>query len=257
MDIMIMRPFNIVFFTVTLLFILLLIIGSVVLNKKDVKTCENVLVTISLLTMVGFFVYKLKLSMDVEYNELRANMGGFNWWNELPLHLCNINMVLLPIAVKLKKRPLLAFCFFIGPLGAIMALTMPGPDFSNVSILLPRMLGFYGTHFMVVIEGLSLGTLGLYKPKYKDIPMTCITLFLTAAVIHMINLTMRFSGLYDRANYFYTMETEGNGLLDLFHSLIPFPFFYLLPSLLVVAVYTVAVITIFNLFTKKEIPANT
>ena len=36
-----------------------------------------------------------------------------------------------------KSRPLLSFCFFLAPLGAMMALAMPGTGFSGYSLLLP------------------------------------------------------------------------------------------------------------------------
>ena len=65
-------------------------------------------------------------------------------------------MILIPIAVLTNRRPLMSFCFFVGPLGALMALVMPGTGFDGYSILLPRMLGYYGTHFMVITAGFAL-----------------------------------------------------------------------------------------------------
>jgi uncharacterized membrane protein YwaF len=64
-------------------------------------------------------------------------------------------MMLIPIAVATKSRPLMSFGFFMAPLGALMALLSPAVGFDGYSIWLPRMLGFYGTHFMIIIEGLA------------------------------------------------------------------------------------------------------
>ena len=59
-------------------------------------------------------------------------------------------MILIPVGVLTKKRPLMSFSFFLGPLGAAMALMMPGVGFENCSVLLPRMIGYYFTHFKVI-----------------------------------------------------------------------------------------------------------
>ncbi len=169
-DFWIIRPFNPVFMLVFAFFLLLLIVSSILLKGKSEKLRTTVLVTACMITLVGFFVYKYYLSLDTAFNEITASKGGFNWWGELPLQMCNINMILIPIAVTKKSRPLMSFCFFVGPLGAMMALAMPGLGFDGYSLLLPRMLGYYGTHFMVVIEGLAIVTYGFFRPSFRDLP---------------------------------------------------------------------------------------
>ena len=121
----IMRPFNPLFIAVFAAFLLLLAVGSILLRGKEERTRQTVLVAACAVTLIGFFIYKYALSLDTEYNVITADRGGFNWWGELPLQLCNINMILIPIAVMKKSRPLMCFGFFIGPLGAMMALLMP------------------------------------------------------------------------------------------------------------------------------------
>ena len=248
----IMEPFNRLFWIVTAAFLLLLLAASLLLRGKDRSVKEKVLITCCVITFVGFFVYKYFLSIDKQYDELYSFMGGFNWWGELPLHLCNINMTLIPIAVKRKSVPLMSFCFFIAPLGALMALVMPGSGFSGFSLLLPRMLGYFGTHYMVMIEGLALVTFGLYRPRFKDMPRTVLTILGIAFVIFLIDFTFRFTGLNPKANYFYLMETEGNFVLDMFYKYIPYPFLYTLPSLLILIPYMLLVTVPFALSEKKE-----
>ena len=238
----IMRPFNGLFFAVFGGFLLVLILGSALLRRKSEACRRGVIVTACLLTLLGFIAYKYALSLDREYDVITAGMGGFNWWGELPLHLCNINMLLIPVAVCTRKRPLLSFCFFVGPLGALMALIMPGNGFSGYSLLLPRMLGYYGTHFMIVIECLAIVTLGFYRPRFKDLPGTVAAILCISLVIFGINLLLRYTGLHPKANYFYSVETEGNFLLELFHSWLPWPYLYLLPCYLILVPY-MAVIT--------------
>ena len=232
-----MRPFNALFIAVFAAFLLLLAVASLCLRGKSEKTKGKVLIAACAVTFIGFFVYKFFLSIDPEYPIITADMGGFNWWGELPMHLCNISMILIPVAVLTKSRPLMCFGFFIGPLGALMALVMPGNGFDGYSLLLPRMLGYYGTHFMIVIEGWALVAFGLFRPRFSDLPKAVLMLFLLGLAIFGVNMLLRWSGLHPKANYFYSVETEGNPVLELFHSWIPVPFLYMIPCIGILAVY--------------------
>ncbi len=236
-----MRPFNTLFWLVAAFFALLLAAASLLLREKSERVKKTVLVTASIVTLVGFFIYKFYLSVDADYNEITANMGGFNWWGELPLQLCNINMLLLPVAVLRRDRGLMCFCFFLGPLGAMMALAMPVNGFNGYSLLLPRMLGFYGTHFMVVIQGLALASFGLFRPRFRDLPRAILTALGVALGAFVVDLLLRRSGLHPKANYFFAMETEGNPLLEIFRRLIPLPYLYLIPSLCILCPYMLLV----------------
>lgn len=246
-DFWIMRPFNKLFNGVFICFILILIIASILLRNKSESTKQMTLVIACICTMIGFVVYKYYLSLDKEFNIITADMGGFNWWGELPLQLCNINMLLIPVAVMTKNRALSSFSFFVGPLGAMMALMMPSAGFSGYSIFLPRMLGYYGTHFMIVIEGLALVTFGLFKPRLADLPKAIVAVIIIAFVVFLFNLFLRWTGLFPKANYFFSVETEGNFLLEMFHKWIPVPFLYLLPSIVILGAYMLIITIPFEL----------
>ncbi len=248
----IMRPFSPLFLTVFAFFLLLLIAASLLLRRKSERTRAFVIAVVCWVTLLGFVAYKYALSVDADYNVITANMGGFNWWGELPLQLCNINLLLIPIAVLTRKRPLLGFCFFVGPIGALMALVLPGNGFNGYSIFLARMLGYFGTHFVVMFAALAIGTFGLYRPRMRDLPLTALTVFLIALVIYGINVLLRHTGLHPKANYFFAVETEGNALLELFWSWIPLPFLYLLPSIVILTVYAGLVTSGFALAGRLE-----
>ena len=254
-DFWIMRPLNPLFLAVFAAFLLLLVLASVLLRGKSEKTRGAVLIAACVVTLIGFVFYKYYLSLDSEYNAITAGMGGFNWWGELPLQLCNINMIVIPIAVLKKNRSLMCFGFFLGPLGALMALLMPGNGFDGYSLLLPRMLGYYGTHFMVVIEGLALASFGLFRPKFRDLPKAALAVLVIAFVIFLLNLLLRWTGLHPKANYFFSVETEGNFLLELFHSWLPFPFLYLLPCIVILGVYMLLVTIPFELADRRAVRA--
>ena len=237
----IITPFNTIFNLVFAFFILLLVVASLLVRGKSDQTKQRVIVGACVVTLIGFFFYKYFLSLDAEFNVLTEITGGFNWWGELPIQLCNINMLLIPLAVWRKSRPLQSFCFFLGPLGALMALVMPGNGFDGYSLLLPRMLGYYGTHFMIIVEGLALAAFGLFRPRFRDLPRSILAALAISFCIFLINLLLRRTGLHPKANYFFSVETEGNFLLEIFHRWIPVPFLYLMPCTLILGGYMLVV----------------
>ena len=236
-DFWIMRPFGPLFFAIFAVFVLLLAAAGHLLREKSERTKALVIASACWVTLLGFIAYKYALYTDAEFDALTAGMGGFNWWGELPLQLCNINLLLIPIAVLTKKRPLLGFCFFVGPIGALMALVLPSTGFDGYSLFLPRMMGYYGTHYVILFAALAVGTFGLYRPRMRDLPLTAATLFLIALLVFGFNLLLRRTGLHPGANYFFSVETEGNPLLELFYRWIPVPFLYLLPSIVILTAY--------------------
>ena len=70
-------------------------------------------------------------------------------------------------------------------------------------------------------------------PRLAIIPGICII----ALIVFGINMLMRVTGIHPKANYFFSVETEGNFLLEIFHKWIPVPFLYLLPSYLILVPY--------------------
>ena len=150
----------------------------------------------------------------------------------------------------------MSFAFFVGPLGALMALVMPGTGFDGYSILLPRMLGYYGTHFMVIIEALALAVFGLYRPRFRDLPGTIAALVLISLAVFGFNMLLRTTGLHPKANYFFSVETEGNPILDLFYSRIPYPWLYELPSILILLPYMLLITAGFAFADRKKDPVS-
>ena len=252
----IMAPFNLTFFIVTAVFIIILIVSTLLMRNKSERAKRIVIASSAVATFVGFIVYKYFLSIDTAYDVLTASTGGFNWWGELPLQLCNINMLLIPVAVMFDLQMLMSFCFFVGSLCASLAIIMPGTGFDHYSIFLPRMLGYFGTHYMIVIMALAIVTFGLYRPKFRDLPKTCGVIMMITFCVFLINLLLRATGLHPNANYFYSIEPIGNPLLELFHKLIPIPFLYLMPSLLILVPYISLITSGFWLADRRKTAAS-
>ena len=242
-DKMIMKPFNSTFFLVLGLMVLILIGLTLLFRKKSLRTRQIAIAVIYIFGLVVFVVYKVFLSMDTAYSEIcaAAGKGEFSWWLELPLQLCNINLLMIPIAALTMKRPLLSFAFFVAPLGAGFALAMPGIGFEEYSLFLPRIFFYYFTHFMVFLGGPALACFGLYKPKFKDTVPTALMLLAVTFCVFLINEILILTKANIYAIYFFTMNTEGNAILDLCWALIPVPFLYEMPLFLILIPFIVIV----------------
>ena len=248
---LIVKPFSPMFIALFVLGFIILYALSRFLKNANEGAKRAVYITICIITAASFFAYKYSLSIDKEYQAAYSAYGGFNWWQELPLHLCNIHMLLMPIAVATKKRSLLSFCFYVAPLGALMALLMPAIGFSGYSIMTPRIIGFYGTHIMVIVEAIALYTLDFYRPEYRDIPKAAGMLLMIAIVIFGIDLILKFLKLCPNPNYFFLLDPEGNPILELFRSYIPYPFLYASPAILILLVYMLILTFVMNRFKRK------
>lgn len=253
-SLLIFEPFNACFFIVTFIIALFgFIFIKLLKNKTDAQKRKAVAILYIVIFAV-FIAYKIILSHDAAYDQIRADagLGGFNWWEELPLNLCNINIILIIIGCLANSKLILGFNFFIGTLGALMATLMPCVGFTGYSILLPRMLGYYVTHMVVALQLPIIAGLNLYRPKFKDLPKIVALLLGIVAVIVGINFAIKGLGLSDHVNYFYTMSPDGNPILELFMKWIPYPGLYVLPGLLILVPYMIILTGLFNIPKKRK-----
>ncbi len=205
------------------------------LRDRPEESRERFLLILCMANIALFVVYKFSLSVDEDFVRISGH-ERFNWFNELPLQLCNINLFLIPLGVLTGNRAILGFSFFIAPLGAIMAIFFPEPAFDGYSLLLPRMTGFYFTHLLLIICSLSLMALGFYKPEYADFQNIIIAFILLSLGAHFINIILRRT-VCPFANYFFTFGSNVN-ILKFFWNILPIPFLYLVvPALTTLFAY--------------------
>ncbi|MBR4477758.1 MAG: hypothetical protein IKO96_03910, partial [Spirochaetales bacterium] len=89
-------------------------------------------------------------------------------------------------------------------------------------------------------------------PRFKEIPLTLLTTVVVSFTVFLFNMFLRKTGICPKVNYFFSVETEGNPVLDLFNSWIPVPYLYLMPALVVIGIYMSVVNFFFMIFGKKK-----
>ncbi len=169
-------------------------------------------------------------------------------WNSpleyLPLHLCSLNALLLPLAVFTKNK-VLGNLLLLWALGAVLALVVNTAQ-ANYKIFSWTFFFYYFPHTLEVAVPILMFALKRTKKDLKCILWTVgITLSVTT-VIHFINLginqyciehdVLDWAGNIVQVNYMYTLRPE-NPILQLFYNLIPVPYWYLMLCIPVVLVY--------------------
>lgn len=220
-------PFNLMFFILLFLFVGLIVVLTVLFKDKEVKFKENIILGLCIFNIFFWISYKIGLYIGNE--ELAETTYVFNIWLELPLHLCNISLFLVPLGIIFKKKILYSYAFYISVFGAVMALLFPTEGFHHTSIFAFHNIGFYGTHYLIIVNGILPVTFGLFHPNFKYVPKTYLILIIFIASAFLINIILeKISGV--TTNYFYVMHPNDISILELFWSYIPVKVLYLFPT---------------------------
>ena len=170
----------------------------------------------------------------IVYNLLR--------WGEplayLPLHLCSLNAIVLPIAV-LTRNKTLSNLLLVWCLGALVALV------ANFEMATTQLFGeaFYFYYFPHIFEfaiPLLLFKLGLVKKDARCIGSTIGITMLIYTLIHFcnkgINAYCASIGKDLQVNYMFSVDAT-NPLTALFYQIIPYEYWYMYLAIPVVAAY--------------------
>lgn len=162
----------------------------------------------------------------------------------LPLHLCSLTALVLPVAVFTRSK-VLGNLLLLWSLGAVMALVVNTAQ-ANFEICSATFAFYYFPHLLEFGIPILLFALGLVKKDVKCIGTTLLITLCVLILVHFANVTLNSYfesnqildpfGTLIQVNYMYTINPE-NPVLGLFWSWIPYPFWYMMPVVLIVLVY--------------------
>ncbi len=156
----------------------------------------------------------------------------------LPLHLCSINAMILPVVVLTRSKTwgnlLMVWC-----LGALAALIM-NFEMADAVIFGEAFNFYYFPHIFEFGIPLLLFKLGHVKKDAKCIGSTLLITMLLYTFVHLCNLSINHYcaaiGSAIRVNYMFSIDPS-NPLVALFHKLVPFQYWYMYMVLPIVAGY--------------------
>ena len=185
------------------------------LRNKSQKTQTLVLLPFSMLGIAAIIYNLLMWDAPLSY---------------LPLHLCSINAILLPIVV-LTRNKTLGNLLLVWCLGALAAIVL-NFEMVNVEVFSDVFFFYYFPHVFEFGVPILLFRLNLVEKDYKCIPSTLGITMVIYTFVHAYTDTY--------VNYMFSVEAT-NPLVAFFHSLIPVEYWYMYLVLPIVAVYLLAV----------------
>ncbi len=177
----------------------------------------------------------------------------------LPFHLCSLNAMILPIAVFTRNK-VISNLTLLWSLGAAVALIL-NHSVAAAEVLDPVFCFYFFPHVFEMSIPILLFKLGLCKLDAKCIISTVGITAGAYTAIHFINVALNnycienniidWAGDVIEVNYMYSIRPD-NPVLVLFHNLIPHSFWYMLPAVLIAAIYLTAIYGIAAVVGKKK-----
>ncbi|MBQ0141617.1 MAG: YwaF family protein [Prevotellaceae bacterium] len=249
----VIEPFNLVYFV----FIGVVFVAAAVffraVKKKPKEERWKIMVMFTSCVAALLLFYKFSFRLDAEFIEdYPKYWGEYTILNELPINPCNLVILLMPLALYKKNDWLLSYCVFMGLISTSVAILAPQQGYAGYSILKWHTFGFFLLHSLGIAIPAGVVYLGLYKPKYKDIPKAVTVLAVTTLFAYLISLFLRKTGLCSVANYSFTMDPEGNPVLEFFYRLLPVQGLYVVGLLLMFIPGTIIIVTIYRMLQRKR-----
>lgn len=166
--------------------ILIPIVIFVILRNFDKKTIKGVLLYISLGALITF-------SLRFKFEEL------FDVTN-LPFHLCNTAMYIIPLCLIFKLKKLFYFTYFINVFGAFIAMVLPNYS-SGANLFSVGLVVFYVNHYIAFFMPILMVALRLYdRPKLREFKYSIIGFAMYYLLVVVVNAW--FSN-YGSVDYFF------------------------------------------------------
>ncbi len=133
-----------------------------------------------------------------------------SWIGMLPLFLCSIQLITIPLAAFSRgrvKSAALDFVFIFGILGAVMGTYFAGNNYASYPVLSIDNVASGITHMIAGFASLYIAISGMSTLNKRNIPITFAILFAFCAAAMTANLTIPYED--HSCNYMFLMRGDG------------------------------------------------
>lgn len=183
---------------------------------------------------------------------IRAELGGNQWYEslllDLPLFLCSIQLITLPLAAFTKgrlKEAALDFVLIFGLLGALAGTFGAAQNFGSYPLICIDNVASVITHCISGFGTLYIGFSGLGSLKKRNIGITFGILFFFCATAYIVNHIIDY-------NYMFLMAGDGTPYDILFNLVGGSPVWYPIGVVALFLVYIVAFYGVYYLICKSK-----
>ena len=220
----------------------------IMLESCDVRVQRIALLVCGFVVFVLYFLQRFFMFRDPDFLEEFGTGIKERFVQWLPLHVCYSGLMLTMVGLFCDYDPLEAFGFYVGWLGAFMAMVSPDGYYQSKNLFHPPILFLYLTHGLLMALYSCIWFLGLFQPSWSAGIQSVLILILLTLGLHGINLLGHRWGL-TTMNYGYTMSPGGSSLLEIAWKWLPYRYLYvLIPGSLFFGVWTIIVNALYYLW---------
>ncbi len=216
-------------------------------RHSNERTKNRVLI-LSALLIDGFELFKIILHCVDEKNPLA-------WIDLLPLFLCSIQLITIPLAAFTKgrlKEAALDFVFIFGLLGAIMGTYLAGNNYAAYPVLSFTNVVSGITHSISGFTSLYIVISGMASMKKKNIPITYAILSGFSIAAYIVNVISERVYTDNGYNYMFLMRGDGTPYDIVYNLVNGNAVLYPLLVVLLFFIYILAFNLVFSFFKSKN-----
>ena len=236
-----LSPAHITFVSILMgLMVALAVIIGLIKRKKGMKSKNRVLVIAAIL-IDALELFKIVYLCFREHDPM-------HWKLVLPLFLCSIQLIALPLAAFSRGRlkdAALDFVFIFGILGAVMGTIGAGQNFNAYPVLSFDNVWSGLTHAISGFASIYIGVSGMTSMKKRNIPLTFLILLGFCGAAYAADVIIPY-------NYMFLMRGDGTPYDIVYNLVRGNPVLYPLSVVLLFVVYILVFYGAFYLVKRRK-----
>ena len=182
-------------------FMLLMVGAAVILGRKNKYRSErekNLVLIIAAILIDAFEIFKI-IIISARSDDPMV------WTMELPLFLCSIQLITIPLAAFAKgrvKESALDFVFVFGILGAVLGTYFAGNNYGTYPVLSFDNTVSAITHSISGFASLYIAISGMHSMKKRNLPIVFAILLSFSVAAYTANVILDY-------NYMFLMKGDG------------------------------------------------
>ncbi len=236
-----LSPQHLIFVSCLILAMFALAIWLGLRNRRKSEREKNLTLMITAILMDAVEIFKIAVM-------LYRSDDPTSWQNHLPLFLCSIQLITIPLAAFTKGRlreAALDFVLIFGLLGAILGTVGAGQNYNAYPVLSLDNVASGVTHCISGFAALYIGLSGLASMKKRNVWITFTILGAFCIPAYLCNITMD-------TNYMFLMQGDGTPYDILYNLVGGNAILYPIGVVAMFLIYIAAFYGIFFLIQKKK-----
>ena len=226
-------------FLMTSMVLLAILLG--LKNKNKEEHIKNRVLIWAAFLIDGFELFKIAFNLG-------ASEDASSWKRDLPLFLCSIQLIVIPLAAFSKgklREASLDFVFIFGILGAVLGTIGAAQNYNAYPVLsFPNVVSGI-THTISGFASLYIVISGMTSMKFKNLPILLIILTSFCVTAYVANVLLDY-------NYMFLMSHDGTPY-QIFYDLVGgHPVFYPMIVVVLFYLYIFGFVYIYNVIKNRK-----